>query len=326
MGSSNTYQQECPSDFLYGVPTPNMGIKEEDAEMMTSVCPSEITGQSLASKMQTDKMEILQHLSDEPDFDLDSFIEDTLSDAMKVESTSIDETQDLIDEMDQFLKQYEQEPSETSESLAEQLLSIEQLQTLNTIEVPCPVASGQLTDDETASAEWMLDQLLQNVNNKESPEVNNDSGFLEEETPHLVSHVSQFTSNDKEQVIIIVTPKDESSCEQDSDSDWVSDKAFSTKRKPGRKPAQRQPKTGKVSKKSYGFVKDKKERKKLQNVEAARRYRDKKKLEQHEAEQEEEQLLVKNRTLRKQLQDIELELKTYKKIMLEVGLIKEVQT
>ncbi|TRY68703.1 hypothetical protein TCAL_02459 [Tigriopus californicus] len=69
-------------------------------------------------------------------------------------------------------------------------------------------------------------------------------------------------------------------------------------------------------------IKDKKERKKLQNVEAARRYRDKKKNEQSTIETEESILEKRNLTLQGKVSDIESEIKTLKKLMVELGLIK----
>jgi len=69
-------------------------------------------------------------------------------------------------------------------------------------------------------------------------------------------------------------------------------------------------------------VKDRKERKKMQNVEAARRYRDKKKAEESKVEEEERLLLNKNSKLKETLNGIEGELNTIKKLMTELGLIK----
>jgi len=116
---------------------------------------------------------------------------------------------------------------------------------------------------------------------------------------------------------------------EDSDSDWDPDVAATStgnRKKPGRKPAVRAavPVTedGKVTKRSYRAIKDKKQRKMLQNVEAARRYRDKKKQEQADVEEEEKLLMKRNKELKDQLSDIESEFKTMKKLMGELGLIK----
>ena len=57
-------------------------------------------------------------------------------------------------------------------------------------------------------------------------------------------------------------------------------------------------------------------------MEAARRYRDKKKAEQNVIETEEEGLARKNGELKGKVNEIENELKTLKKLMAELGLIK----
>merc|ERR1711881_197406 len=65
-----------------------------------------------------------------------------------------------------------------------------------------------------------------------------------------------------------------------------------------------------------------KERKKWQNVEAARRYRDKKKAQEQKQGTEEQELRKKNEQLKGELSGIESELTTIKKLMTELGLIK----
>lgn len=131
--------------------------------------------------------------------------------------------------------------------------------------------------------------------------------------------------------------QDDVAAEDSSDSDWTPDEAAvakktnytSSKKRPGRKPEVRAslPVTqdGRVAKRSYKAIKDRRKRKKLQNVEAARRYRDKKKQEQSEMESEEKILLAKNKDLKDQLADIENEFKTMKKLMIELGLVKFVK-
>jgi len=124
--------------------------------------------------------------------------------------------------------------------------------------------------------------------------------------------------------------------EDSSDSDWTPDEAAVakktntlSKKRPGRKPEVRASlpitQDGRVAKRSYKAIKDRRKRKQLQNVEAARRYRDKKKQEQSEMETEEKILLAKNKDLKDQLADIENEFKTMKKLMIELGLVKFVK-
>lgn len=123
------------------------------------------------------------------------------------------------------------------------------------------------------------------------------------------------------------------------DSDWLPDNESTTRRtqlknltatpknKPGRR-LQERTNSGTSSAVSNGrvnkikSVKDRKERKKLQNVEAARRYRDKKKAEEMKVGDEERQLMKKNAELKDTLNGVEGELNTIKKLMTELGLIK----
>jgi hypothetical protein len=119
------------------------------------------------------------------------------------------------------------------------------------------------------------------------------------------------------------------------DSDWLPEDestnlrsqfktpTATTKSKPGRRLQERTTSAvsnGRVNK--IRSVKDRKERKKMQNVEAARRYRDKKKTEESKVEDEERLLMNKNSQLKETLNGIEGELNTIKKLMTELGLIK----
>lgn len=295
-------------------------VEADDCETMTTVNPSSITGQSLVMKMD--------------DFDLDTFMNDQ---AGEPPPPAVEETQELIREMEDFLSQYEERGGSVPDldDLAEQLLSMEQQQTLDSMDTSCPVTNGDLTSEDIAAAEKIIDGLF-----NDSPGTSDilaqaiesenlqDSGFLEEpfeETPFNVSNVTQFTT-DEGNVIIVVAPPSNTTTE-DSDSDWTPGKSV-PRRKPGRKPAERHPLMldgCKVTKKSYKTIKDRKERKKLQNVEAARRYRDKKKQQALDVENEEQTLLKKNRELKEQLKDVENEMKTMKKLMVELGLLKVVK-
>merc|ERR1712073_70821 len=70
------------------------------------------------------------------------------------------------------------------------------------------------------------------------------------------------------------------------------------------------------------YIKDKKERKKQQNVEAARRYRDKKKSELLNVEGEEQTLADKNKVLKSEVSDLEVKVRTMKQLMAELGILK----
>merc|ERR1712038_1426808 len=115
----------------------------------------------------------------------------------------------------------------------------------------------------------------------------------------------------------------------DSDSDWSPGPspvpAPSNKRK--KRAAVKNTKTngkkrGPYKLSTYHNIKDKKERKKAQNVEAARRYRDKKKVESDSVFTEEAILAERNKALRSKAAEIENEVKTLKKLMIELGLVK----
>merc|ERR1712045_90759 len=123
----------------------------------------------------------------------------------------------------------------------------------------------------------------------------------------------------------------------DSDSDWSPGPAPSNKRKKRAAVKNTKTKSGRVEKitpknngkkrgpyklSTYHNIKDKKERKKAQNVEAARRYRDKKKAESDFVFAEEAQLAERNKKLRSKAAEIENEVKTLKKLMVELGLVK----
>merc|ERR1711936_1464767 len=98
----------------------------------------------------------------------------------------------------------------------------------------------------------------------------NDSGFFD------MSNVTEVFTEDGRQIIIMVAPPsptptkmaEENHVESDADSEWTPDSPKSAK---GRPPVKR---NEKKRKRSTPYITDKKERKKHQNVEAARRYRD----------------------------------------------------
>lgn len=333
-------------------------VEPDNLETMVTVNPALITGQSLAMKMKVDKMRALEmSVKDEDTFDLDAFVNNH---AAGIVPTSVDETEERIREMEEFLSQYEDAKeigsSPDPDNLADQLLSMEQQQTLSSMDTTCPVINGDLSADEVEAAEAIVDELLLKAPEQTDilaaavkSENLHDSGFVEEpsETSFNVSNISQFNTNEGRVIIVIAPPSDatftaapseatfttppsetlstaSSPAPEDSDSDW-SPEEEAPKRKPGRKPSARQPLTfqgGRVTKKSYKTIKDKKERKKLQNVEAARRYRDKKKLKELEAENEEQMLIRKNRDLKEQLRDVENEMKTMKRLMVELGIFK----
>jgi len=339
-------------------------VRQQPRAMMM-VRPEDVTGQKpiipKAEPNDQDEAEVMEMI--EANFDLSTLM-DTTTPPM-AESTVIEETQETIDDMAQFLQTYDprvkQEESVVEEQsaqaipscLADELLSLEQRQTLDQMHIPT-----QLSEEDLKDAETLLDTLLgSNTSPEESTPARqgqptadilkaavdseglSDSGFqsmLEESSSgqYTVANVSHCVTSDGKQVIIVVQRPTEPtsvrkllprpSSDDEDDPAWQPE--HPQKRRPGRKRENRvslaAPPHGGVSKKSYRNIKDRKERKKIQNVEAARRYRDKKKQEQVEMEAEEAVQRARNMRLRGQLKDIQSEVNTMMKLMKELGMLK----
>jgi len=350
-------------------------LVRQQPRAMIMVRPEDVTGQKpvipKAEPIDQDEAEVMEMI--EANFDLSTLM-DTTTPPM-AESTVIEETQETIDDMAQFLQAYdprgvkqEEEPVVEDQSaqaalpscLADELLSLEQRQTLDQMDLPT-----QLSEEDLKDAETLLDTLLgSNTSPEESTPARqgqptadilkaavdseglSDSGFqsmLEEAQSssgqYTVANVSHCVTSDGKQVIIVVQRPTEqatsaarkllprpSSSDDDEDGDPAWQPEHPQKRRPGRKRENRvslaAPPHGGVSKKSYRNIKDRKERKKIQNVEAARRYRDKKKQEQVEMEAEEAVERARNMKLRGQLKDIQSEVNTMMKLMKELGMLK----
>jgi len=259
----------------------------------------------------------------------------------------------LISEMETFLAQYEQMDAQgeaaaaagSSSSVAAPLTADESRQAEDILDA---LIAGNIEIDSAMDTD---------EGNAHNPPVPDDSGYLSD-ISHLgnVSNISEVVTEDGQKVVIIITndleePKAvkeeppspanapvelESSYDQESDPDW----SPGTSPAPTPAPTQRKKRTvvkterGKVEKRNtpkkrgpykrstYHNIKDKKERKKAQNVEAARRYRDKKKAESDSVFAEEALLDAKNKALKSKAAEIENEVKTLKKLMVELGLVK----
>lgn len=324
----------------------------------------------------------------------DSGFETGLGDSMEM-----DDTQNLIDEMESFLRQHEDGASAKEEEefvmveapvaetnsgldLLEQVM--EEVQMKEELDLAAPAA---LSAEESEQAEAILDALIKgDLTTDYESSINNAAIEIVEETATTITkrevvpvavapqkpkkqpifnginNISEVVTADGQKIVIVIandmptaggnkaevissikaqvqatipavaiaspaqqqSPRSEP--EDTSDSDWspyspaVSTKT-ATKTKGvsvGRVAKQRGP----YSKRAHASVRDKKERKKLQNVEAARRYRDKKKLEQNVIESEEDILERKNKSLKGKLSEMENELNTLKKLMTELGLVK----
>jgi len=223
---------------------------------------------------------------------------------------------------------------------------------------PPQLTSEDLPPEEMAAAEDILDELLKSggmslgefdltneipdtselleqnpPTTKEEVEEPNDSGFID------ISNAQHITV-DGQDIFIVVAPPSPRQPEQNqevvtlvtapesfasldvsgsSDPDWTP--AASPKSSKGRPPVKRT--KAKSSRKAAPYIKDKKERKKLQNVEAARRYRDKKKSELNDVESEEQQLAEKNKGLKSEVADLEVKVRTMKQLMVELGILKQ---
>lgn len=233
-----------------------------------------------------------------------------------------DDDQRLIDEMEDFLSFHEsafQVPLASDEP---------------TPFDECPLANSTITDEEKFLAEELIDNLfLSTIEMDQDIKIEatqlteaisisgSDSGYA--------SHIDISNIAEMNDIIIVIAPDSptaseiessiidsqsvEPSAESDEDSVWSpASEARSASPKAKRKPYQR--------KRLPGI--DKKERKKIQNVEAARRYRDKKKNEQQLLDEEVDELAKKNQELQGKVNEKENELKTLKKLMAELGLIK----
>lgn len=200
--------------------------------------------------------------------------------------------------------------------------------------------------EEMAAAEQLLDDLLKSNDldlssfeiepeshqtddvHEEKKPVLNDSGFID------MTNVTKIIKEDGQEIYIMIAPPSPEVAEmtthvtapeslasvassESDDSEWSP--GFEKVAK-GRPPVKRS--KAKSARKSP-YITDKKERKKLQNVEAARRYRDKKKAEQSGAEVEEQALAARNKILKTEVSDLEAEVKTLKKLMVELGLLKK---
>jgi len=356
-----------------------------------SAKPSDITGQSLALTMEDDKNKVLNAIATPTSNKAATFenktdaVNDQLVFAQPMFEQSngqggMGETQEVIDEMQEFLDQYDDgENSEEVNDLVDELLSAGQKATLESMDLTeCPLANSTFIEDpETVAAENMIDQLLE----QQSVSTNNDTGYTSATQSFDVSNVSQFVTLDGQDIIIVVAPEETQQpmempttstinntvlssilpstsevsnkkggfdterftevIDEDSNSsgdEWLPEMEVTNRRvqfkKPNTPPKNNQgrklkdrtkltaPARSSCKMSKQQVITDRKERKKWQNVEAARRYRDKKKAQEQQQGTEEQVLRKKNEQLKGELSGIESELTTIKKLMTELGLIK----
>lgn len=269
-------------------------------------------------------------------------------------SSSDDDTDNsmLISEMETFLAQYERLDAQEGAAAAGDSVSVASPLTAD--------ESRQAEDilDALIAGNIKIDPSMDIDEGNESVSVPDDSGYLSNISDMgNVSNISEVVTEDGQKVVIIITndleepqPMKEEPLSptnsafdlgsNDSDSDWSpGSRAVPTASKRKKKACVKNTKTksGRVDKippktngrkrgpyklSTYHNIKDKRERKKAQNVEAARRYRDKKKAESDSVFAEEAMLAEKNKVLRSKAAEIENEVKTLKKLMIELGLVK----
>merc|ERR1712001_146056 len=363
-----------------------------------SAKPSDITGQSLAGTMETEKTKGLSSMTIPTNkFAFVEPLKVHQTTAEKMDSTTaqhngkddIQETQEVIEEIQDFLDQFMDDTIDQNaeaRNLADELLSEGQKATLDAMDVTsCPLANSTMNEEDLSAAEDLLDNLIHgNFTDEEIKELeqSNDTGYVSSNQPSFtnVSNVSEIITDDGQNIIIVIAPSsvshepsldmshttstgtnevlaslsvpvsnasyqqsevevsDDESNISSEDSDWLPDNEIAQhqpkahndrqKKKPGRQLQDRTKSFTSSARSSNGRVnkiktiQDRKERKKMQNVEAARRYRDKKKAEESKVDTEEKKLLKKNSELKETLSGIEGELNTIKKLMTELGLIK----
>jgi len=199
-----------------------------------SAKPSDITGQSLAVTMETDKTKVLNSMATSANNITPmlapvklhqslplNWMESTtvdLSDQQKGSEKSnvndgIQETQDTIDEIQDFLDQFTDESMDQNEvqSLANELLSEGQRANLEAMNVAdCPLANSTMNEDDLNAAEDLLDQLIQgNFTSEEIKELEqtSDSGYTSSAQPSInVSNVSEIITEDGQNIIIVIAP------------------------------------------------------------------------------------------------------------------------
>merc|ERR1712061_869089 len=115
----------------------------------------------------------------------------------------IQETQDTIDEIQDFLDQFTDESMDQNEevsNLANELLSEGQRANLEAMNVSdCPLANSTFNDDELNAAEDMLDQLVQGTFTSDEIqhlEQTSDSGYTSAQSSINVSNVSEIITED----------------------------------------------------------------------------------------------------------------------------------
>ena len=254
-------------------------------------------------------------------------------DDLKVKDHEVkDPTQALIDEMEEFLQQHQQQPDEDIEVNSEAIEVNSEAIGVNSEAIEVNSEAIEFNSEAIIGeeeAQKLLDALMEDESGlSDEAQLNSVSRLVDESGQEIIIVIAN--DDDLEDGNVPSTASSEVEMESD-DSDWspAQDKRRSSKRANAGRHSKyvevaeaKVTKRGRKSSSMYHGVKDKKERKKLQNVVAARRYRDKKKHEVFENEAEEGKLRAKNDKLKAKLAEMEGEVKTLKKLVVELGLVK----
>jgi hypothetical protein len=126
----------------------------------------------------------------------------------------IHETQEVIEEIQEFLDQFTDENMDQNEevnNLAHQLLSEGQRANLESMDASaCPLANSTMSEEDYTAAEDLLDHLIQgNFTSEEIKELEysaNDTGYSSAQPSFNVSNVSEFVTEDGQNIIIVIAP------------------------------------------------------------------------------------------------------------------------
>jgi len=204
-----------------------------------SAKPSDITGQTLAVTMEADKNKVLNSMAiptstymlteDQVNNSKDQKLPSNWMESTAVHldtqpkevqesgNTEIQETQDVIEEIQEFLDQFADEDMDQNDevrNLVDELLSEGQKANLQSMDVTdCPLANSTLTEEDSAAAEDLLDHLIHgNFTSEEIKELeqsvatNNDTGYSSATPSINVSNVSEIITDDGQNIIIVIGP------------------------------------------------------------------------------------------------------------------------
>jgi len=199
---------------------------------------------------------------------------------------------------------------------------------------PAPAIDDSIPPDEMMAAEDLLDELLKSndiefdlqhfetsattaavenqqeevVPNLESPETKMEFNLGDGANAIDMTNVTKVVTDDGKEIYVLIAPAPTSY--SSDDSEWTPTTTSLKRRSVNQK-----------ARSSPYYIKDKKERKKHQNVKAAKKYREKQKDEQAKVDREEQLLSTKNSRLSAEVAELEAEVKTMKKLMTELGLL-----